>query len=194
MTRQKQKEETKARVLQTALEEFSTGGLLATKTLDIAKAANLSHGTIFVHFPTREALMLAVIDEFGMHLGIELRNKIKPGNLESVLTTFISVLRLWEPFYTQLVICAPHLPEDIRTAIFNIQSGIAFYLEQALTKEGLPMQLPLHLVLNTWLGLVHYYLANRELFSPNGSVLSTKGPELIQFFTKLIKGENNDKM
>ncbi|MBS0630192.1 MAG: TetR/AcrR family transcriptional regulator [Verrucomicrobia bacterium] len=192
MIRKSQKQQTKAKVLQTALEEFSRGGLLTTKTLDIAKAADLSHGTIFVHFPTKEALMLAVINEFGMHLGIELKNKMKRGDLKSVLSTFISVLRLWEPFYTQLVICAPHLHEDIRTAIFNIQSGIAFYLGQALSQEGVPAKLPLHLVLNTWLGLVHYYLTNRELFSPKGSVLAEKGTELIQFFNQLIKGDTNE--
>lgn len=186
LTRQQQKQQTKEKVLKTAFEEFSSGGLMATKTLDIAKAAKISHGSIFAHFPTRESLILAVIDEFGMHLGIELKNKMKPGSLETVLTTHLSVLQMWEPFYTQLVICGPLLDQDLRTAIVNIQSGIAFYLEQALSSEEL--KVPLHFVLNTWLGLVHYYLANRELFSPNRSVLAAKGPELIQFFNKLIKG------
>ena len=190
LTRQQQKEQTKERLLKTAFEEFSAGGLLATKTLDIARAANLSHGAIFVHFPTREALILAVIHEFGMQLGTEFQKSMTEGSFEAVLKTHLKVLQEWEPFYTQLVICGPHLPEEIRTEIFNIQSGIAYFMEKALANQKISKQAPLHLIMNTWIGLVHHYLANRDLFAPNGSVLAKKGKELIQFFTHLIKGQS----
>lgn len=186
--RQQQKVQTKEKLLKAAFERFSSDGLLATKTLDIAKSANISHGAIFAHFPTREALVLAVIDEFGMQLGIQFQLQMKQGTIEEVLTTHLDVLQQWEPFYRQLVICGPLLPEEIRASIVNIQSGIGFYLEKALSNQPFTIQTPLYLILNTWLGLIHYYLANRDLFSPNGSVLSTKGPELIQFFINLTKG------
>jgi AcrR family transcriptional regulator len=133
LNRQKQKQQTKEKLLKTAFEKFSSGGLLTTRTLDIAQSANVSHGAIFAHFPTREALLLAVIDEFGMQLGIQFQNQMKQGTLEEVLITHLNVIRKWEPFYMQLVICAPHLPQDIRTSIVNIQSGIAYYLEKALS-------------------------------------------------------------
>ncbi len=93
LTRQQQKEQTKERLLKTAFEEFSAGGLLATKTLDIARAAKLSHGAIFVHFPTRETLMLAVIHEFGMQLGTEFQKSMKEGSFETVLKTHLSSCR-----------------------------------------------------------------------------------------------------
>lgn len=189
LTRQQQKEQTKEKLLKTAFEEFSSGGFLATKTLDIAKSAKVSHGSIFVHFPTREALLLAVIHEFGMQLGTEFQKKIKEGSLEKVLTTHLNVLQEWELFYTQLVICGPHLPDEIRAEIFNIQSGIAYYLEKALSHQKLAKDRPIHLIMNAWIGLVHHYLANRDLFSPNGSVIAAKGKELIKFFTHLVKGE-----
>lgn len=186
--RKEQKQQTKEKLLKAAFEKFSSDGLLMTKTLDIAKSANVSHGAIFAHFPSRDALLLAVIDEFGMQLGIQFQIQMKQGTMEEVLTTHLNVLQQWEPFYRQLVICAPLLPEEIRTSIFNIQSGIGFYLEKALSNQPFTIQTPLYLILNTWLGLVHYYLANRDLFSPNGSVLSAKGPEIIQFFINLTKG------
>ncbi len=188
INRQEQKQQTKEKLLKTAFVKFSSGGLLTTKTLDIAKSANVSHGAVFAHFPSRDALLLAVIDEFGMQLGIQFQNQMKQGTIEEVLTTHLNVLRQWEPFYTQLVICTPHLPQYIRTSIVNIQSGIAYYLEKALENHIFTPQAPLYLIMNTWLALVHYYLCNRELFSPNGSVIEAKGPELIKFFINLING------
>lgn len=189
MLRQKQKLETKNKLLHTAFHEFSRGGFLGTKTLDIAKSAHVSHGSIFVHFPTREALLLAVIHEFGMQLGSQFEKKIHEGTLEQVLTIHLKVLQKWEPFYTQLVVCGPHLPEEIRTEIFNIQSGIAYYLEKALINQKLDKKIPLHLVMNAWMGLIHYYLANRDLFTQKKSVLAAKGKELIKFFKKFLQGE-----
>lgn len=189
MVREKQKLETKKKLLDTAFHEFSRKGFLGTKTLDIAQSANVSHGSVFVHYPTKEALLLAVIQEFGMQLGTQFEKKIKEGTLEQVLTIHLNVLQKWEPFYTQLVICGPHLPEEIRTEIFNIQSGIAYYLEKALKNQKLDIKFPLHLMMNSWMGLVHYYLANRDLFTQKSSVLAAKGKELIQYFNQLINGE-----
>lgn len=186
--RKEQKIQTKERLLRCAFEAFSIGGILTTKTLDIAKAANISHGAVFAHFPTKEALLTAVIDEFGLQLGSQLQKEMQDLSIEAVLKTHIRVLEQWEPFYRQLVISAPHLPETIRVTIFNIHSGIAYYLQQAIVQEGIRLAVPLHILLNTWLGLLHYYLENRALFVTDGSLLAAKGQELTYFFLKIIKG------
>lgn len=185
-TRQQQKLQTKQKLLKVAFEEFSLNGLMATKTLDIAKSAHVSHGAVFAHFPTKEALVLAVIDEFGFQLGYQLQNRLQIGTLEAVLSTHLQVLEQWEPFYRQLVICGPHLPEQVRAVIFNIQSGVAYYLQKALSPD---CRVPLHLLVNCWFGLIHYYLANKDLFCPEGSLLKAKGKELIQFFITLVEGK-----
>lgn len=186
--RKEQKIKTKERLLRSAFEAFSIGGILTTKTLDIAKAANISHGAVFAHFPTKEALLTAVIDEFGLQLGSQLQKEMQELSVEAVLTTHLRVLEQWEPFYRQLVISAPHLPEAIRVMIINIHSGIAYYLQQAIAQEGIRLAVPLHILLNTWLGLLHYYLENRALFVTEGSLLAAKGQELRYYFLKIIKG------
>ncbi|KAB2832113.1 MAG: TetR/AcrR family transcriptional regulator, partial [Caedimonadaceae bacterium] len=53
MSRQLKKQHTKEKIIQTGIQVMSEQGIMATKTLDIAKAADLSHGSIFVHFPTK---------------------------------------------------------------------------------------------------------------------------------------------
>ncbi len=46
--------------------------------------------------------------------------------------------------------------------------------------------IPMHLLFNTWIGLIHYYLFNRDLFSPDGSVMEKIGEELINHFMRLL--------
>jgi hypothetical protein len=46
--------------------------------------------------------------------------------------------------------------------------------------------MPLHLLFNTWIGLVNHYLVNRELFAPGASVIERRGAELLDHFMNLI--------
>jgi AcrR family transcriptional regulator len=181
MKRTEQKEQTRKHLLNTAYSEFSQKGFIATKTLDIAHAAGLSHGTLFMHFPTREELLIKVVDEFGLKLGTRLQ-QLSPnqGTAEKVLAVHLKIIEEYESFYTRLVVEGPLLPISVRNRIFMIQSGIAHYLEIYLSKEK--KSIPIHLLLNSWLGLIHYYLTNRDLFAPGKSVIATCGKELLNHF------------
>jgi AcrR family transcriptional regulator len=191
MTRKEQKERTREHLLKIAYQEFAARGILATKTLDIAQAAGVSHGTLFVHFPTRDALLLKVIEEFGLILGRHFQKLgAEQKGVKETLEAHIAVLKDYESFYAQLVIEGPLLPPIARYKIFLIQSGIGAYLEKGAQldlSQGNIRHLPLHLMLNTWLGLLHYYLTNRDLFAPEQSVLAVRGAELLTHFMNCIK-------
>jgi hypothetical protein len=47
--------------------------------------------------------------------------------------------------------------------------------------------IPFHMLFNTWIGLVHYYLLNCDLFAPGTSVLKKKKKALIECYMALIK-------
>lgn len=54
--------EKKAQILQAALRLFAQQGYDATPTSQIAREAGVSEGGMFRHFPSKEALMLAVLE------------------------------------------------------------------------------------------------------------------------------------
>jgi len=184
--RTEQKLQSKELILRTAYEEFSNNGIVQTSTLQIAKACKVSHGSIFTHFPCRDDLVIAVIDIFGRRLA-EAMNKsmLRCNSLLELLQSHVAVLQEYEKFYTFLVIEAPLLSNTIRNAVFYIQSGIATFLQKALQQEvdsGRVKPVNFPLLLNTWLGLLNYYLTNREKFTNNASVLKEHGEDLIAFF------------
>jgi AcrR family transcriptional regulator len=57
--RDRQKAETRARLLDAARTLFATAGYDATRPQDIARAADLAIGTFYVHFPDKRAAFLA---------------------------------------------------------------------------------------------------------------------------------------
>jgi AcrR family transcriptional regulator len=188
--RQIQKNQTRSILIETAFRLYARQGITATTTVDIAKAANVSHGTVFAHFSTQEALLNAVIEEFGARVTLRL-HELAVGNegLRDVLAAHLMALTEFEGFYTRLVIEGRLLPESARNVFVIIQSSISFHISQAVEREikaGNIIPCPVHLLFNTWIGLIHYYLANSDLFAPDGSVLERYGQELLEHYLRLI--------
>lgn len=188
MKRTAQKEQTREFLLNTAYSEFARKGFMATKTLDIAHAAGLSHGALFLHFPTREELLIKVIDEFGLRMGAKFQQLVlNKGNAKDILAAHLKMIEEYESFYAHLVIEGPLLPSSVRNRIFLIQSGIAHHLEKIMPQGK--KSIPIHFLVNSWLGLIHYYLVNRDLFAPGKSVIATCGKELLTHFIKIYLGD-----
>jgi AcrR family transcriptional regulator len=55
-----QEEDTRKRILQAALRQFSAKGYEGTTTKDLAAAANVAEGTIFRHFVNKKAILIEV--------------------------------------------------------------------------------------------------------------------------------------
>lgn len=181
MKRTEQKELTRSHLLNMAYGEFAKKGFLAAKTLDIATAAGVSHGTLFLHFPTKDELLLKSIEEFGLKLGTKLQQLTsKKVTVRNILAAHLEAIKEYESFYTHLVIEGPLLPPAIRNRVFMIQSGIAHHLEQNMPKSR--NSPPIHFVLNCWIGLIHYYLTNRDLFAPKKSVITVCSKDLLNHF------------
>lgn len=105
------------------------------------------------------------------------------------METHLRGLTEFEPFYTRLVMEYRLLPSGARNTFIMIQSSISFHISQAAEKEmkeGRTILCPVHLLFNTWVGLVHYYLTNNDLFAPGGSVLERYGQQLIDYYMSLV--------
>ena len=102
----------------------------------------------------------------------------------------LGALIKYEAFYKRLVTEAARLPEEANNTFIVIQSMVSIHFYEVLEHEihaGKIKNVPFHMLFNTWLGLVHYYLQNGELFAPRASVLKRHKNSLIRCFTALIK-------
>jgi len=73
--RSRKKEHTRTRLLNAADALFDRVGYEATTTLDIAEAADVAQRTLFRHFPTKEALLYAELDDARFVLRDALTNR-----------------------------------------------------------------------------------------------------------------------
>jgi len=185
-----QKAQTREKIIAAAVKVYSEFGFSAP-TAVIAKEAELSHGSIFVHFPTVESLLICLLELFSQDINNELHSLSESCNdIAKLLDMHIKVLIKNENFYKRLVKEAVYLPEEAKNTFIAIQSTVSIHFLQVLEheiNEGKIKDVPCHMLFNTWLGLVHYYILNGDLFAPGKSVLKRYKKTLIECFLSLIK-------
>ena len=188
--RQLQKEQTREKIINAAIKIYTEHGFSAPTTV-IADEAQVSHGSIFVHFPTVEDLLMCLLDSFSQDINMELHSLAESGcDIEKLLAMHIDVLIKHESFYKRLIREAVNLPNEAKNTFIAIQSTVSIHFLQTLEDDisaGKIKNIPFHMLFNTWLGLIHYYLLNGELFAPQGSVLARYKNTLIECFMVLIK-------
>lgn len=190
--RKDQKDLTRKKLIDAAINTFARQGITATTTADVAKAAGVSHGTVFLHFPCRDDLVFAAISRFGRHLCAAFKahtqNNVK--NLRGVLKAHLQVLEEFEDFYSRLVREAHLLSPRIKSYFFIIHASVShrmFINAEYEMNEGKIRKIKRPLLFNTWIALVHYYITHKDVFSPKKSVIQEKASELIDHFMCLVK-------
>jgi AcrR family transcriptional regulator len=190
-SRAEQRARTRERVLSVASRVVAKQGFVNARTADVARGAKLSHGAVFVHFPSRDELMLEVARRVGTRITDKLHTQTTDhGSLSGALGTHLRCIREDEVLYRRLLLEALVLPGALRDVWTGLQSAISFHIGKAADAEvrrGTIRQVPQHLLFNTWVGLVHHYLANAELFAPSGSVIEKHGSTLLAHFLELFE-------
>ncbi|MCK2183020.1 TetR/AcrR family transcriptional regulator [Halomonas getboli] len=62
-TQEQRSRQTQAKIMQATLECILSQGIRATSTVDVARAAGVSRGALVHHYPTKEALMQAALED-----------------------------------------------------------------------------------------------------------------------------------
>jgi AcrR family transcriptional regulator len=191
--RELQKEETKKKLLAIAFTEFEKNGILSTRMSDIADAAGVSHGTVFLHFQTQETLISAVIEEFGSSVALRTHELARNcTGVREVLDAHLNGIMEYENFYKRLITEQAFLPKASRETLFMIQSAVSLHLSEAAQREmeaGTIKQVPIPLLFNTWIGLINYYLTNSDLFAPGESVLKRCGNQILEYYMSLLRSK-----
>ena len=95
--RDRQREETRRRVREVALEVIRRDGLVDARVDEIARLAGVSRGTVYFHYPTKEHVVAEVLAEAEGRIAMVLRELPRPAPLSEVLGAFSAAfVKEWE--------------------------------------------------------------------------------------------------
>src|ERR1700757_4023223 len=122
----------RARVLETAYETFAAEGL-SVPIDEIARRAGVGAGTIYRHFPTKEDLYRAVVQERIGHIVDEGRDLLDSGEPGDALFTFLRSLVLeWGATDRGLADALAGLGIDIKASMPKVEDAFQDMLGELL--------------------------------------------------------------
>jgi len=191
--RDEQRAATRQQILRAGLELVRQSGFGKTTTGEIAKLVGKAHGTIFVHFATRDALVIEIVKAIGSSLTDHLaRMSSDSFGLDQFLDAHLAVLREAEELHSALLQEMSRLPASARAYVMAMQSGVSARLGRALQidiDKGLARPFDKVALANIWIALTNHYLLNRDLFAPGESVIVRHGAALKSQLLAIVEKE-----
>ncbi|MDO9577769.1 MAG: TetR/AcrR family transcriptional regulator [Candidatus Cloacimonadales bacterium] len=197
--RQQQKQKTRELILKTAKEEFSKNGFLNTTTSQIAQSAGIAHGTLFLHFNNKNALIVEILDIELDQISASIQKLVtEAADLEQMLILYLNMLQEDEELFSVLARELPFYPDELRRLILFRDSLIRSHFHkviQAGIKAGKYRSLHVTSAVSFLFGTINYYLSLKNIFITDGSVIEKFKTSIVSTFTTLItcdQGANNE--
>ncbi len=154
---------TRERILEAAIQVFATKGYHAARMDDIVAAAGTSKGGLYFHFPGKDKLFLAVIDEFAALLEARLTEAIarEQGGVrrvEAALRAGLETFGKYRPLAKVFLVQAAGLGQTFETKRLQILDRFAHlirtYLDQAVAEGDIP-PLDTEVAAYAWVGAIN---------------------------------------
>jgi AcrR family transcriptional regulator len=188
--RAQSKEKTRSRLLKAAKEEFLQNGFLKSKTEDIAKRAGVAHGTLFLHFESKDNLILEIYDSELKKVTNELYQQLdQVSSVATLLDIYLDWLEENETFYAIIAKELPYYPGKLRRKIMPRDAAIRSYF-YAVLERGIEMgcikQMDITMAITFLFGTVNFLLSLKPAFTNQGSVIQAKKEEIKRTFLTFI--------
>ncbi|GAB4575176.1 MAG: hypothetical protein Kow0077_25390 [Anaerolineae bacterium] len=158
-----QAKSTKERILDAALNIFAQKGYHDTRIDEIVAEAHISKGSVYFHFPNKERLFLALVDQFADLLErrtIEAINRESEGidRVRAALQTVLETFGRYRRPAKLLLVQAVGLGTTFETKRLEVNERFAAlirqYLEEAVQTGDIPPA-DMNLVAHAWMGAIY---------------------------------------
>ena len=185
-----QKQKTRQHRLKIAKSEFVKKGFLNTTTSEISEKAGIAHGTLFLHFKNKDALIVAILDRELEEINLAIQQMIaKAVDLEQLLLQYITLLQEEEDLFVVLARELPFYNEELRRKILFRDSIIRSHFHRAIElgiKEKRYREVDVTSAVIFLFGTINYYLSLKPIFVKEGSVIEKFKPSIIKTLKNLL--------
>ena len=184
---------TRDRILQAALQVFAQKGYHRALVDDIVHASRTSKGAVYHHFPNKEALFLALVDDFSARLAESIAEAIADAHgalgkveaaLRAGLLTFAHHRDLARILLLESVSLGPAYEGKRAEVHGRFAALIQGYLDQAVSEEAIP-PLDTRVATLAWLGAVNEVVI-QWLYSGRPDLMTEAVPALTPLLLRSI--------
>jgi len=195
--RQTQKQFTREKIIVAAKQIFIEKGIINTATSQIAEVAGIAHGTLFLHFPNKDSLVIELLDVELAKFSNNLKQLIlETTDVKTISDQYLNLIQEEEGFFSSLARELPNYKDELRRKILFRESLIREHFHQVIEKgieQNIYTEVDIPSTLTFLFGTINYYLSLKTSFVQGGSVIEKFHDRIIEIFMKLLektKGES----
>ncbi|MBM3450676.1 MAG: TetR/AcrR family transcriptional regulator [Armatimonadetes bacterium] len=194
-----QKDQTRTRILVAARSAFSRRGYHTTLMDEVAREAGLSKGAVYFHFPGKEDLFLAVVEDAGTNLTERVVEAITGAQgavvkvraaLGAALDAFSKNRMLTRLLVIEWVGLTPSFEEKRYALLAGLAALIRGYLDEAVS-DGTIRATDTDLAAHVWLGAI-YEVVTRWLHTGQPARLQDAIPALTDLLLRSVGIETEE--
>ena len=189
--RQTQKRFTREKIIAAAKHIFIEKGIINTATSQIAEAAGIAHGTLFLHFPNKDSLVIELLDVELAKFSDNLKQLIlETTNVKAILDQYLNLIQTEEGFFSSLARELPSHKNELRRKILFRESLIREHFHQVIEKgikQNIYADIDIPSALTFLFGTINYYLSLKTSFVQDGSVIEKFHDQIIDVFMKILQ-------
>ena len=189
--RQLQKQFTREKIIGAAKQIFIEKGIINTATSQIAEAAGIAHGTLFLHFPSKDSLVIELLDVELAKFSDNIKQLIiETTDIETILEQYLDLIQTEEGFFSSLARELPNYKDELRRKILFRESLIREHFHQVIEngiKQNIYADVDIPSTLTFLFGTINYYLSLKTSFVQEESVINKFHKQIIDVFMKILR-------
>jgi len=189
--RQAQKQITREKIVTAAKQIFINKGIINTATSQIAELAGIAHGTLFLHFPNKDSLVIELLDVELSKFSKNLKQLIlETTDVEMILDQYLNLIQAEEGFFSSLARELPNYKAELRRKILFRESLLRDHFHQVIEKgieQKIYASINIPAALTFLFGTINYYLSMKSSFVQQGSVIEKFHEQIIDILMKILR-------
>ena len=188
--RSEAKEKTRQLLLDKTALLLDNKGYLMVSSKEISKECNLSQGTLFLHFKTKENLLSIIInnniDNFEREL---IKRCIITDNRELFLKSYIDVLIEHESFLSRAYKDLPYLNGNLKQSIVNLETLTKnLFFDNLRKNPGRKLSIVNSFIsIDAFISQIHKNLVEKEIYSQFNSIIRQRRGKIVKLYRALFE-------
>ena len=188
--RQVQKQFTREKIIDAAKGIFIEKGIINSATAQIAEAAGVAHGTLFLHFPNKDSLVIELLDVELAKFSVSIKKLIvETSDIVTILEQYLNLIQDEEGFFSSLARELPDYKAELRRKILFRESLLREHFYRVIEKgieQNIYAKVDITSALTFLFGTINYYLSLKTSFVQEGSVIEKFKPSIIKTMRDLL--------
>ncbi len=188
--RSESKEKTRKLLLEKTALLLYNKGFMNVSTKDISRECNLSQGTLFLHFETKENLFTTIINTNIDNLEKDLKKNCNIKNpRDSFLKSFLDVIIEYESFLSRTYKDIDYLNDKLKKNVDGLENLIKSLFFDNFRQNPVKKQsiVDTFISIDAFLAQIHVNLVEKEVYSKHNSIIRQRRGKLLKLYRTLFE-------